>query len=235
MVVADPRLVAGHRAGRLDPAHQPGVGQRAAASRRRPGGTPRRGRSRTAPMIESVSACGWAWTAASTATRGRVTRSAAPRSRRSYSGGVGTLPYSSPFSGMVQEPVWAPVAARQTTWSSSASSSASSAAVSAGSRDHLNWNSTSSSSSSRSCSMENCARTGTLIRSPATWVRNGFPVSSASASRRSFATRSGVGWSLHVARSLGHALASFVRGRSLQGHCRLAGDSPGHPRRVNRR
>ena len=58
VVVADPRLVAGHRAGRLDAPDQPGVGERAQhvvdglvrhlAERR----------ARTAPMIESVSACG---------------------------------------------------------------------------------------------------------------------------------------------------------------------------------
>ena len=58
-----------------------------AARRRRPGGTPRRGPSRTAPMIESVSACGCSCTAVSTATRGRVTRRAAPRSRGSASNG----------------------------------------------------------------------------------------------------------------------------------------------------
>ena len=42
-------------------------------------------------MIESVSACGDACTAASTASRGRVTRRGAPRSRRSQSEVVGTL------------------------------------------------------------------------------------------------------------------------------------------------
>ena len=39
-------------------------------------------------MIDSVSACGWLCTAVSTATRGRVTRRAAPRSRRSSSEAV---------------------------------------------------------------------------------------------------------------------------------------------------
>ena len=38
-----------------------------------------------APMIEYVSACGWSYTAASTATRGRVTRREAPRSMPSSS------------------------------------------------------------------------------------------------------------------------------------------------------
>src|SRR5436190_15983026 len=42
-------------------------------------------------MSESVSACGCACTAVSTASRGRVTRSDAPRSRRSSSEVVGTL------------------------------------------------------------------------------------------------------------------------------------------------
>ena len=42
-------------------------------------------------MIESVSACGWSCTAASTASRGRVTRRPAPRSMRSKSEAVGTL------------------------------------------------------------------------------------------------------------------------------------------------
>ena len=42
-------------------------------------------------MIESVSACGWSCTADSTATRGRVTRSATPLSSRSKSEVVGTL------------------------------------------------------------------------------------------------------------------------------------------------
>ena len=51
--------------------------------------------ARTAPMIESVSACGWSRTAVSTASRGRVTRSAAPRSRRSNSEAVGTARVSS--------------------------------------------------------------------------------------------------------------------------------------------
>jgi hypothetical protein len=46
---------------------------------------------RTAPMIESVSACGCACTALSTATRGRVTRRAAPRSIRWKSNLVTTL------------------------------------------------------------------------------------------------------------------------------------------------
>ena len=46
---------------------------------------------RTTEMIESVSACGCSCTADSTATRGRVTRSAAPRSMRSSSAFVGTL------------------------------------------------------------------------------------------------------------------------------------------------
>ena len=46
---------------------------------------------RTAPMIESVSACGCAYTASSTANRGRVTRSAASRSMCSKSEVVGTL------------------------------------------------------------------------------------------------------------------------------------------------
>jgi hypothetical protein len=45
--------------------------------------------SRTAPMIESVSACGWSCTADSTATRGRVTRRATPRNMCSKSEVVG--------------------------------------------------------------------------------------------------------------------------------------------------
>ncbi|SFP92273.1 hypothetical protein SAMN04489713_119114 [Actinomadura madurae] len=45
---------------------------------------------RTARMIESVSACGRACTAPSTATRGRVTRRAAPRSIAGKSEGVDT-------------------------------------------------------------------------------------------------------------------------------------------------
>src|SRR5438270_13197463 len=45
---------------------------------------------RTTPMIESVSACGWSYTAVNTATRGRVTRRAAPRNMRSKSEVVGT-------------------------------------------------------------------------------------------------------------------------------------------------
>src|SRR5215207_5093757 len=43
-------------------------------------------------MIECVSACGWAWTAPSTATRGRVTCSEAPRSKLSSSETDGTPP-----------------------------------------------------------------------------------------------------------------------------------------------
>ena len=39
--------------------------------------------ARTTPITESVSACGWVCTAASTASRGPVTRSGAPRSMRS--------------------------------------------------------------------------------------------------------------------------------------------------------
>ena len=58
--------------------------------------------------------------------------------------------------------------------------------------DHLTWNSTSSTSSPRSCSIENSARAGTRNRSPAIWIRNDEPVSRASASRRSFATTSSV-------------------------------------------
>ena len=54
------------------------------------------------------------------------------------------------------------------------------------------WNSTSSSSSPRSCSTEKTARAGTRNRSPAIWMRNDDPVSSASARRRSFATTSSV-------------------------------------------
>ena len=46
---------------------------------------------RTAARIEWVSACGCAWTAASTASRGRVTRRLAPRSMRSKSEAVATL------------------------------------------------------------------------------------------------------------------------------------------------
>src|ERR1700716_2536808 len=46
--------------------------------------------SRTTPLIESVSACGWSCTADSTATRGRVTRRATPRNMRSKSDVVGT-------------------------------------------------------------------------------------------------------------------------------------------------
>src|SRR5659263_409846 len=42
-------------------------------------------------MIWSVSACGCLCTAVSTATRGRVTRRAAPRSKRSTSNLVGTV------------------------------------------------------------------------------------------------------------------------------------------------
>src|SRR5215469_3411849 len=46
--------------------------------------------SRTTPMIESVSEWGLRCTAVSTASRGRVTRSAAPRNIRSKSAAVGT-------------------------------------------------------------------------------------------------------------------------------------------------
>ena len=56
------------------------------------------------------------------------------------------------------------------------------------SRVHLSWNSISSSSSSLSCSMENRARAGTRMRSPAIWILNGLSCSRASARRRSFAT-----------------------------------------------
>lgn len=54
-------------------------------------------RSRTTPRIDSVSACGWSWTAVSTATRGRVTRRPAPRSRASASLVPGTNPVWSTF------------------------------------------------------------------------------------------------------------------------------------------
>ena len=63
VVVADPGLVAGHRAGRLDAADQAGRRSAPAARRRPPGGTRRRGRPGRAPMIESVSACGCRCTA----------------------------------------------------------------------------------------------------------------------------------------------------------------------------
>ena len=105
VVVPDPRLVARHRARRLDPADQPGRRSAPAARRRRPGGTRAGARARTAPMIESVSACGWSCTAASTASRGRVTRSGASRSIRSYSAVVGTRPTILPTSGTHQEGV----------------------------------------------------------------------------------------------------------------------------------
>ena len=89
VVVADPRLVARHRAGRLDAPHQTRAGQR--PQHVVDGLVGHLARSaRTAPMIESVSACGCSYTAVSTATRGRVTRRAAPRSICSKSKVVGT-------------------------------------------------------------------------------------------------------------------------------------------------
>src|ERR1019366_2362058 len=45
---------------------------------------------RTTSMIEFVSACGWSYTAPSTAIRGRVTRRSTPRNMRSDSQAVGT-------------------------------------------------------------------------------------------------------------------------------------------------
>ena len=90
VVVADPRLVARH-ASRPAGCAAPGPRRSARAARRTPpGGTRRRSPARTTPMIESVSACGWACTADSTAIRGRVTRRPAPRSMRSSSDAVGT-------------------------------------------------------------------------------------------------------------------------------------------------
>src|ERR687894_2197865 len=53
-------------------------------------------------MIESVSACGWSCTADSTATRGRVTRSATLRNMRSKSDVVGTVRKPGSFSGINQ-------------------------------------------------------------------------------------------------------------------------------------
>ena len=77
------------------------------------------------------------------------------------------------------------VVSAQTTSSESSSSSSPS-------RLHFSWNSTSSSSSPRSCSIENWARFGTRNRSPAIWMRKESPFSRASARRRSFATTSPV-------------------------------------------
>ena len=76
VVVADARLVARHRAGRLDAAHQTGGGERVEDVVDRLAGDIGT-RWRAAPKIVSVSACGCVSTASSTAIRGRVTRSAA--------------------------------------------------------------------------------------------------------------------------------------------------------------
>src|SRR5215217_8026009 len=54
-------------------------------------------------MIESVSACGRACTADSTASRGRVTRRSTPRNMCSKSDVVGTPPESGRYSGINQE------------------------------------------------------------------------------------------------------------------------------------
>src|SRR3546814_16027860 len=54
---------------------------------------------------------------------------------------------------------------------------------------HLIWNSISSDSPSRSCSMLQTARTGTEILSPAIWISKRSPCSSASARRRNFAMK----------------------------------------------
>ena len=83
MVVADPGLVAGDRAGGLDPPDQAGLGEGAQDVVDRLV-RDLRSACRASRMTASVSACGWACTASSTASRGRVTRRDAPR-RRSWS------------------------------------------------------------------------------------------------------------------------------------------------------